>query len=201
MTTYRYRLICGAVSLVASATLTACSPPSPKASAATTPATQVTQAATQVTSASTPPPKTSNASADATANAKSAALAAYNGMMAAWVHASLTADKNDPQLAEHATGDALTRLQAALSGEKAAGVHFVGAPKDSPQVQQMTPQTAPNQAYVVSCMDASSWLGHKANGALATTNPAGKHRIEALVNQAGGSWKVSQMAVRAAGTC
>jgi hypothetical protein len=117
------------------------------------------------------------------------------------VAASQTSDYQSPLLSEHATGSALSVLVQGLAKNQALGIVTKGKPVLHPQVTSLTPAANPTQATITDCFDSRHWLDYKTTGGLTNNTPGGQHSTAAIVTDAGGSWKVTQLAVQAAGTC
>jgi hypothetical protein len=130
-----------------------------------------------------------------------AALAAYRGMWADMVIASRSSDYQSPLLPQKATGQALSLLVQGLAKNQQQGIVTKGEPVLHPQVTALSPQANPTQATISDCFDATHWLEYKNNGGLANSTPGGRHSTTAIVVDEGGVWKVSQLAVQAAGAC
>jgi hypothetical protein len=151
---------------------------------------QVTHAMAPTTSTSPPP-----------TGPTAAALSAYRGMWADMVIASQTADYQSPLLPQHASGDALSLLVHGLYVNGLNGIVTKGQPTFDPQVTSLAPATNPTQATITDCVDDAHWLEYKTSGGLVDNIPGGRHATEAIVQETGGTWKVSALAVQAVGTC
>jgi hypothetical protein len=150
-------------------------------------------------SSATRPAATSTTQAPTGASAQ--ALTAYRAMWSDMVAASQTSDYQSPLLSEHATGSALSVLVQGLAKNQALGIVTKGKPVLHPQVTSLTPAANPTQATITDCFDSRHWLDYKTTGGLTNNTPGGQHSTAAIVTDAGGSWKVTQLAVQAAGTC
>jgi hypothetical protein len=117
------------------------------------------------------------------------------------VTASQTSDYKSALLSEHATGSALSVLVQGLAKNQALGVVTKGEPVLHPQVTSLMPTSDPTQATITDCFDSRHWLDYKARGGLTNNTPGGQHSTAAIVTDAAGTWKVTQLAVQAAGTC
>lgn len=165
-----------------SVVLSACASGSPVTSPSTT--------ARRSTSATKPP-----------TGAAASALAAYRAMWANMATASLTSDYQSPLLSDHASGEALSVLVQGVAENQSQGIVTKGEPVLHPQVTSLTPAGGPTQATITDCFDARHWLDYKTSGGLANSTPGGKHATTAIVLDTSGAWKVTQLAVQAAGTC
>jgi hypothetical protein len=168
-------------------------------------ATAIALAACGSGSPSTSPPTTAGRTSTPTTKpptgAAAQAISAYRAMWADMVAASQTSDYKSPLLSEHATGSALSVLVQGLAKNQALGIVTKGKPVLHPQVTSLTPAADPTQATITDCFDSRHWLDYKTTGGLTNNTPGGQHSTAAIITDAGGTWKVSQLAVQATGTC
>jgi hypothetical protein len=122
-------------------------------------------------------------------------------MWADMVSAARTADYQDPVLADHATGVALSTLVQGLYSYRQQGLVIMGKPVTHPTVTSLTPAAEPTQANVSDCFDDTHWLAYKATGGLANNVPGGHRKISAVVTDIDGTWKVTQLDTGAEGSC
>lgn len=122
-------------------------------------------------------------------------------MWADMVTASRTSDYRSPLLPDNALGEALSVLVQGLAKNQQQGIVTKGAPVLHPSVSSLTPAGNPTQATIIDCFDARDWLEYKTSGGLANSTPGGQHATTAILVNTGGIWKVTQLAVQAAGTC
>lgn len=117
--------------------------------------------------------------------------------------AGTTADWRSPQLAAHATGDALSAMSRVLYADHLNGLVSKGAPKNHPKVTSATPVAQPTTVMIQDCGDSRHWLQYrKDTGKLADATPGGRRAIAAEVKkQADGTWKVTRFAVEGLGSC
>ena len=146
-------------------------------------------------------PATSTSTTQAPTGPAGSALAAYRSMWADMVTASRTSDYKSPLLAENASGEALSVLVQGLAKNQAQGVVTRGDPVLDPSVTSLTPAGNPTQATISDCFDDTHWLDYKVTGGLANSTPGGHRATMAVVVDTSGSWKVTQLAVQAIGTC
>ncbi len=131
-----------------------------------------------------------------------AALAAYRGMWQAYAKAGLTANPDEPGLARHATGQALSTLKTGLAKLRKDGEVIKGEYESDPRVVAASPSTEPLTVSVQDCLDTTRFLTYKAaTGALADDIPGGNRAVRATVVRDGDSWTVSSFGVQAVGTC
>lgn len=141
-------------------------------------------------------------SADASSPQAQAALAAYHAMIADWVSAALTANYQDPALAHHMSGSALSQVTRHLYVEKTEGVVGRGTPQLlDVSFGQMVPASNPTEIEINSCFSDVSWLEYTTDGHLYNSTPGGRHKTQVLVVNANGTWKVDQYVSLAVGTC
>ena len=127
----------------------------------------------------------------------------YLGMWRNMATAARTSDWRSPLLSRFATGTALTTISRGLYTDHQNGLVTLGEPKLSPSVTGFEPAEDPVVVRISDCGDSSAWLKYDAKTRLAADDgPGGRRSITAVVSkQAGGSWLVSDFAVRAVGTC
>lgn len=141
-------------------------------------------------------------SADASSPQAQAALAAYRGMITDWVAAGQTANYQDPALAQHMSGTALSQVTRHLYIEKTEGAVVRGAPQLlDVAFGQMLPASSPTEIVINSCLDTSLWLEYTTDGHLYNNVPGGKRKTQVLVVSRNNTWKVDQLAMNAVGTC
>jgi hypothetical protein len=122
-------------------------------------------------------------------------------MWADMVTASRTSDYKSTLLAENASGDALAVLTHDLAENQQAGLVTKGKPSLNPQVTSLTPAQNPTQATITDCVNDTNWLNYKTTGGLQNNTPGGRHATTAIVVNTAGTWKVTQLALQAVGTC
>jgi hypothetical protein len=141
-------------------------------------------------------------SAEASSPQAQAALAAYHAMIADWVAAGLTANYQDPALAHHMSGSALSQVTRHLYVEKTEGVVVRGTPQLlDVSFGQMVPASNPTEIVINSCFSDASWLEYTTDGHLYNNIPGGRRKTQVLVVAQNGTWKVDQLAMNAVGTC
>lgn len=114
--------------------------------------------------------------------------------------AAQTSDYQSPQVAQHATGAALTLLVQGLARDQLNGIVTRGKTVHTPQVASLTPAANPTQASVTDCFDDTQWLEYTSTGALAMNTPGGRRATSADLVKKAGTWKVSQLTIQATGT-
>lgn len=115
--------------------------------------------------------------------------------------AGRTANYEDPALADHASGAALSTLVRGLYSYKRSGWVIKGTPVTHAHVTSLTPADDPTRAAVTDCFDDTHWLVYKASGGLADNTPGGHRRVTAVLQKADGTWKVTQLNTGAEGSC
>ena len=165
-----------------------------------TSATSPSSAVISSTAPATSVPPTTSSEAD---TAKQQAITAYLDMWTDVAAVAETSDWQSSRLGQHATGDALLTLSRAMYADHYNGLITKGRPVDHPQVTSMDPPAAPTTVMISDCGDSTNWLKYRAdNGKLADDVPGGHRTITAEVQRsADGTWKVTQFAVQALGTC
>jgi hypothetical protein len=145
----------------------------------------------------------SRASGDgATTTQEQAALAAYRGMIADWVAAGLTSNYQDPALAHHMSGSALSWVTRHLAVEQSEGAVEKGTPVlRNISFGQQVPASDPTEIVINSVFDDSNWLEYTSDGHLFNSTPGGCHKTQVLAQDESGTWKIDQLAMNAVGTC
>lgn len=153
--------------------------------------------------ASTPVPSLSTSpSLNPRAVAERDALAAYTGMIHAWVEAVAVSDPDAPALRQFASGQALRRMVVILYLARDAGRVGRGQPVTRPVVTAASPIDVPTEVTVTDCLDDSNWLEYKAStGELWDDIPGGRHDVTAVVKRSDSGWKVDSFVPRPVGTC
>lgn len=140
-------------------------------------------------------------SADSTSIVRSAVISAYNSMWMDMAAAAKTANYQDPVLANHASGAALSTLVRGLYGYQRQGWVIKGTPVTHPRVTSLSPPASPVDAAVIDCFDDTHWLVYKGVGGLADNTPGGHRKVTANLQDRGGVWKVTTLDTGAEGTC
>jgi hypothetical protein len=141
---------------------------------------------------------------DAVALAEQRALAAYEGMWAAYDAAGRMphADPDDPRLAAYAAERALRVLVSGLRRLRERGEVIDGEVELNPRVVKLTPAGTPGEAEIEDCGDSSDWLTVDAATGEVTDQPRGRQMVHATVRDTGGGqWKVVDFAVLEVGSC
>lgn len=150
-------------------------------------------------------PRATVPSADAGAvnTAKSAALAAYNGYLSAYVTAARTANWHDAAIDRY-TADPF-RQQAKLTLYSYAQNHIVltGRPRSHPVASSVNTTTSPHSVVLTDCVDASSWRPMvRSTGKPAADNAPTRYAASILVVQyASGQWLVQQVTKATVPSC
>lgn len=150
-------------------------------------------------------PSASGMSSQAAA-AQQQALAAYRAAFADWTAVTSVASRADyqnPRLADHMTGQALSQASSTIYVDTNVDQAVSkGAPVLHPTMGELIPANNPTQVVVNDCVDTSSWLMWTSDGKhLYNSTPGGRRKTQSLVAYAGGVWKVSQMYMQNVGTC
>lgn len=156
---------------------------------------------TTTTAASASPSSSSQATA-----AVKQALAAYRAAFADWASVeaiSSKADYQNPRLADHLTGAALSYVTGAVyvNTNVKAGVTHGQPVLLHPIADHVIPANDPTQVVVNDCVQTDSWLLYTTDGHLYNKVPGGREKTQALVVESSGTWKVSQLVVEIVGTC
>ena len=131
------------------------------------------------------------------------ALVAYRGMWNEMVDAARTSDWQDPDLARHATRDALRVITGSLYADHKNGLITKGRPTYDPEVTSATPTNDPRAVMISDCGDSTDWIKYRKD----TNKPVdgssgGRRQITAEVKlQDDGKWRVTRFAVQGIGTC
>jgi hypothetical protein len=122
-------------------------------------------------------------------------------MWADMASAGATANYQDPVLAEHASGAALSTLVRGLYSYKQSGWVIKGAPITHPQVTSLTPTSDPTRAAVTDCFDDTHWLVYTRAGKPVGDTGGGHRHVSAVVQDVDGAWKVTELDTGAEGSC
>ena len=136
--------------------------------------------------------------ADPTSIVRSAVISAYNAMWMDMAAAAKTANYQDPVLANHASGAALSTLVRGLYSYRHQGLVIMGTLVTHPRVTALSPTA---DASVIDCIDDTHWLVYKKTGGLENNVPGGRRRVTATLAQLGGVWKVTVLDSGAEGSC
>lgn len=148
-----------------------------------------------------PPPPLSAGSE--TQRAGEDAAQAYLQMWRVMARAGETSDWREPDLAQFATGNALTTITRSLFTDQFNHVVTRGMPVNAPQVTSVEPADSPEKVMISDCGDSTRWLKYR-DGAheLIDDEAGGRQSILAdVAKQSDGSWRVNQFAVQGVGTC
>jgi hypothetical protein len=157
-------------------------------------------------SASTPsttagPYPSSTTTQPSTASVTATVINDYRTMWANLVSAARTSNYQSKLLPQHATGDALSLLVQGLAKDRELGIVTKGQPVLQPSVSSLTPAANPTKASIADCFDNTHWVEYKTNGTLQKNAPGGRRATTAELVPMGGTWKVTELSVRAKGTC
>ncbi|MBQ0926695.1 hypothetical protein KBO27_22330 [Saccharopolyspora endophytica] len=124
-------------------------------------------------------------------------------MWQAMARAAETSDWRSPELAEYATGDALTTLSRSLYADHVNKLVTRGRPANHPTVSSVEPPGDPRTVMLADCGDSANWLKYRSGtDQLADETGGGRRSITAeVVTQPDGSWRVSRFSVQGVGTC
>lgn len=129
-------------------------------------------------------------------------MAAFRGMIADWASAALTANYQDPVLAHHMSGSALSWVTQHLAVEQSEHVVVKGTPTlTNVSFGQQVPTSAPTEIVINSCFSDAAWLEYTTDGHLYNNQPGGGHKTQVLAVDQSGTWKIDQLAMNAVGTC
>jgi hypothetical protein len=155
-------------------------------------------------SASTPTggaPSSSTAAQATTGAVTARVINDYRTMWAELVTAARTSNYQSTLLPQHATGDALSLLVQGLAKDRLTGIITKGRVVLQPRVSSLTPAANPTKASITDCFDDTHWIEYKTNGKLQKNAPGGRRSTTADLVRMGSTWKVSELTVRATGTC
>lgn len=139
---------------------------------------------------------------DARGNAEELALDAYRGMWRAYAKAGLTADANEPELPQYASGAALKTLTSGLSSYRSKGHVLKGEYVSNPQATAASPLSRPATVTVTDCLNDINFLVYDASGNRVDDEPGGRRATRATVSDLGAEgWKVTSFGVQEVGTC
>ena len=167
-------------------------------------------AVTSCTGSSKPPTHTTtpassattiSSAADPTSIVQSAVMSAYDSMWKDMAAAAKTANYQDPVLANHASGAALSTLVRGLYTYQHRGLVIMGTLVTHPRVTALSPSADATSATVIDCIDDTHWLVYKKTGGLENNVPGGHRRVTATLARLGGNWKVTVLDSGAEGSC
>ncbi|HXA34230.1 MAG TPA: hypothetical protein VNV87_18405 [Acidimicrobiales bacterium] len=144
------------------------------------------------------PPTTTQPTA---ASVTTRVISDYRTMWADLVAAARTSNYQSTLLPRHATGAALTLLVQGLAKDRVLGIVTKGQPVLQPSVSSLTPAANPTKASITDCFDNTHWIEYKTNGTLQKNAPGGRRSTTAKLVRIGGTWKVTELTIRATGTC
>lgn len=135
--------------------------------------------------------------------AEQQATQAYVDMWQSMAFAGETSNWQAPELAEYATGNALTTITRSLYADHFNHVISRGGPVDHPTVSSVDPTGNPTTVRIADCGDSTHWLQYREGTTqLVDGTPGGRRSITAeVMKQPDGSWKVDQFAVEGLGSC
>jgi hypothetical protein len=136
-----------------------------------------------------------------TTSATTRVISDYRTMWADLVAAARTSNYQSTLLPRHATGAALTLLVQGLAKDRVLGIVTKGQPVLQPSISSLTPAANPTKASITDCFDNSHWIEYKTNGTLQKNAPGGRRSTTANLVRIGGTWKVTELTIRATGTC
>jgi hypothetical protein len=142
-----------------------------------------------------------SSSTNARTIAEREALVAYRAMWADMSTAARTADYQDPILAEHASGAALSVLVQGLYSYRQEGLVIMGTPATHATITSATPAANPTVANVSDCFNDTHWLAYMSSGGLENNVPGGHRHVSAVVTNVNGTWKVTTLETGAEGSC
>jgi hypothetical protein len=146
---------------------------------------------------------TTSASVDQSSPQAQAAIATYKALWADVVKVELTMNDQDPTLANHLTGGALSFFQQAIHINKLDGYVAKGGPKLlHPTAKQIIGSGDTAKVLVEDCVDDSGFNLYTTDGTFVHNgHPGGRRLTQALVENSGGVLKASAFAFSAPGTC
>ncbi|WP_194920154.1 hypothetical protein [Catenulispora rubra] len=140
---------------------------------------------------------------DQSSPAAQAGLATYRALWADVIKVEATMNDQDPTLANHLTGGALSFFQQAIHINKLDGYVAKGQPKLlHPTVKQVIGSGDAAKVLVEDCVDDSGFNLYTTDGTLVHNgHPGGRRLTQAMVEKSDGALKASSFAFSAPGTC
>ncbi|CAO5240083.1 Lipoprotein [Frankia sp. AgKG'84/4] len=129
------------------------------------------------------------------------ALVAYRGMWADWAAMASTGDYQNPRLADHVSGRALSLIYRAVYTNQHNGQFSRGNPMISPKVTAEDPAGSPGRATISDCVNTSNWLVYDSSGHLQAGTPGGRRAVQALALKTDRTWKINQLVIQDVGSC
>jgi hypothetical protein len=136
-----------------------------------------------------------------TASVTARVISDYRTMWADLVVAARTSNSQSKLLPQHATGDALSLLVQGLAKDRVLGIVTKGQPVLQPSVSSLTPAANPTKASITDCFDNTHWIEYKTSGKRQKNAPGGRRSTTADLVRTGSTWKVTELTIRATGTC
>jgi hypothetical protein len=128
-------------------------------------------------------------------------MSAYKAMWNDMAAAAKTANYQDPVLANHASGAALSTLVRGLYDYQRRGLVIMGTLVTHPHLTALSPPADATSATVIDCIDDTHWLVYKKTGGLENHVPGGHRKVTASLAQRSGIWKVTVLNSGAEGSC
>jgi hypothetical protein len=108
----------------------------------------------------------------------------------------------DPVLTHHLSGAALSYwVKAIYIDQRNAAVGHGQPTLQHPTVSRIVGTGSSAQVVVDDCVDMRPWQMVTSDGTPVDPTADGRHKLEVLVLQSGGAWKIDQFAFSAEGTC
>jgi hypothetical protein len=184
--TTRVKVAASLAAILTAASVAGCSPTS--------------QSSPSVARPSTPPPVASGTPGPVTADER-AAVDAYHNMWRAYTAAVGPTPPSDDGLSRYAAGHALSLLRDGLRTPRTPGLDGVGDVGITSTIVDVSPTALPGMVTIRDCLGEA--VSHIAPVVAATPfdDPAGRLVFATVSVQTDGSWKVSDLTVKEAGTC
>ncbi|WP_194909575.1 hypothetical protein [Catenulispora rubra] len=130
------------------------------------------------------------------------AQAAYRGMWSDVIGVLAKSNYQDPVLTHHLSGAALSYWVKAIYIDQRNAAVGQGQPTlQHPTVTRIVGTGASAQVVLDDCVDMKPWRMVASDGTPVDPTADGRHKVEVLVLQSGGAWKIDQFAFSAEGTC
>jgi len=135
--------------------------------------------------------------------AKTAALDAYNGYLAAYVTASHTADWNATSIDKYAADPLRQQARVALHDLLDAHHVMTGQPSSHPVVTALNTSSSPATVLLADCVDMTHWIEvQKATGKPVSAAPGGHESVRVVVvDYPALGWLVQQSKQSTVPTC
>lgn len=151
----------------------------------------------------TPPSMSSTPSPDPTAEAKTAAIAAYTNMWNAAAATYHSGKATSPELERYATDKALAAISQTGLYYQDHGYLMNGRPTSTPVVTSIDFSATPYTAQITDCLDSTHYVevNQKTGKAVPRGSGPYRHITTAVARYNGKAWLISELTIQRDRTC